>query len=101
MSKSKKTKSQIALTLLPNAIDIKEEKTHKYFDLDEFASAHPEAYAALVEGDDEFEECFEDSDILLYEYEGDLYSESHDEYLVLKWSAPVWVELKWDDRPKG
>lgn len=101
MSKSKKTKSQITLELFPNAIDRKMARPRKYFDLSEFADAHPEAYAALAEGLDEFEECYEESDLLIYECRGELYTESHDEYSHWKWSAPAWVELKWDDRPKG
>ena len=57
------------------------------------------AYAAFSKTND-LEEMMEDTDLQLYTYDGEYYTESHDEQTVHVFRDGKLVELDWNDRPR-
>jgi hypothetical protein len=74
--------------------------TRTYITFAELQDEHPDAAQALedkFEGDMSY--ALNESDLVIYAYEGEFYTESHDEYTLHVWRNGLWSELDFENRP--
>ena len=66
----------------------------KYIDIRSLPSDFPAAHAALHRDNDE-----DEGDLAFYISAGELFCESHDEYVCFVWRNARWGDVRWEDRP--